>query len=50
MELPDINEYCSKNFKYRDFIECSDTYKKTLVDNIPKNIKTYNLLGGAAIM
>ena len=44
MELPDINEYCSKNFKYRDFIECSDTYKKTLVDNIPKNIKTYNAI------
>ena len=44
MKLPNINENCSKTFKYRDFIECSDTYKKTLVNNIPKNLKTYEAI------
>ena len=37
----DINTHCSKYFKYIDFIECSDTQKSVRVDNIPKQIKTF---------
>lgn len=37
----DINTYCSKYFKYVDFIECSDTQKAVRVDNIPQQMKTF---------
>ena len=37
----DINTYCSKYFKYVDFIECSDTQKAVRVDNIPQQTKTF---------
>ena len=41
MNLPDIDTKCGKHFRYRDFIECSYTWNKTRVDNIPKQIETY---------
>ena len=44
MKLPETNELCSKYFKYSDFIECSDTFKKTKVFNTPSNILTYNAI------
>lgn len=37
----DINTYCSKYFKYVDFIECSDTQRIVQVNNIPKQKKTF---------
>ena len=37
----DINTYCSKYFKYVDFIECSETQKVVQVNNIPKQAKTF---------
>lgn len=30
-----------KYFTYRDFIECSDSWKRTNVDNVPKQPETY---------
>lgn len=38
----DINTYCSKYFKYVDFIECSNTQKVMQVNNIPKQAKTFD--------
>ena len=37
----DINTYCSKYFKYVDFIECSDTQKIVQVNNIPEQKETF---------
>ena len=43
-KLPDIDAPCGKHFMFRDFIECSDTWKWHGLANIPKEIKTYNAL------
>ena len=37
----DINTYCSRYFKYVDFIECSDTQKAMKIDNMPREQKTF---------
>jgi hypothetical protein len=39
-----INDKCSKYFRYIDFIECSDTQKRVQVDNSPKELKTYEAI------
>lgn len=41
VELPDIDSKCGEYFTYRDFIECSNTWKTTRIGNIPKQIETY---------
>lgn len=38
---PNIDSPCGDNFVYRDFLECSDTWKKTHVENVPKQLETY---------
>jgi hypothetical protein len=43
-----INNKCSKYFRYLDFIECSDTQKKVQVDNLPKEPKTYEAISHLA--
>lgn len=35
------NQLCSKYFKYIEFIEASDTQKRVMVDNLPKQEKTF---------
>ena len=41
MELPNLDSPCGKHFTYRDFIECSDTWRTYKIDNIPKEPETY---------
>lgn len=41
MDLPDLDQPCGKFFKYRDFLECSDTWKVYKIDNTPKEPQTY---------
>jgi len=41
MDIPNLDEQCGKHFTYRDFIECSDSWKRTQVDNTPKQPETY---------
>lgn len=41
MELPDINSPCGKYFTYKDFFECSDTWKAYKIDNTPKEMATF---------
>ena len=44
MMLPSLDQKCGKNFCFRDFIECSDTYQKYQPNNVPRSIKTYDAL------
>ncbi|WP_156043016.1 peptidase M15 [Marinobacterium lacunae] len=41
MELPDLDQPCGAHFIYRDFCECSDTWKAHKIDNTPKELETY---------
>ena len=43
-KIPKPEDKCSKYFSYKDFFECSETYKKVLVNNIPKQIETYKAI------
>ena len=40
----DIKMPCSKYFTYSELIECSDTFKKVSVNNIPRDNKTYDAM------
>ena len=40
-ELPAVDDNCGKFFKYRDFFECSDSWKIFRVDNVPQQPATY---------
>jgi hypothetical protein len=42
--LPSIDDQCGTHFTYRDFIECSDSWKRTRVENIPQQIDTYQAI------
>ena len=41
MDIPNLDEPCGQHFTYRDFIECSDSWKRTHVDNTPQQRETY---------
>ena len=41
MKLPKTTESCSLYFKYQDFINCSDTFKISNINNIPLQKDTY---------
>lgn len=43
-KLPDIDDYCSQHFRYRDLIECGTTYQKVRPDNQPTELATYDAL------
>ena len=43
-KLPKIDDLCGKRFVYRDFVECSDTWRLLDVDNIPEQPETYAAL------
>ena len=40
-ELPSIDDACSRNFVYRDFIECGETWLSSGVSNVPTQYQTY---------
>ena len=37
----DLTKACSKYFDFKDFFECSDTYKSILCDNVPVEAETF---------
>ncbi len=43
-QLPILDDRCGKYLTFRDFIECGETQKKTGIQNIPKQIETYEAL------
>jgi hypothetical protein len=36
--------FCSRNFKYQDFIDCSDTHRLTKVENLPEMSATFDFI------
>jgi hypothetical protein len=44
LNLPTIDEPCGIHFTYRDYLECSDSWKKFKVDNLPKSEGTYEAM------
>ena len=43
-KLPSLTDRCSEHFAYRDLIECGETWAENDVDNIPRDVETYNAL------
>jgi DNA phosphorothioation-associated putative methyltransferase len=43
-KLPALNAPCGKYLKFRDFIECGETRKRTGIPNLPKEPETYQAL------
>ena len=48
--LPDLDDRCGRHFVYRDFIECSETWRSLSLDNIPERPETYVALRTLAIV
>jgi DNA phosphorothioation-associated putative methyltransferase len=46
--LPELDEPCGRHFKYRDLIECGETWQRTGMVNLPRNPETYNALHALA--
>ena len=44
MQIPNIDDPCGKYFTYRYFIECSETWHRTHVDNLPKQYATFSAI------
>jgi DNA phosphorothioation-associated putative methyltransferase len=42
--VPDLDERCGANFRYRDLIECGETWDAIKVDNMPRSPETYTAL------
>ena len=42
--FPSLDTKCGRYFRYRDFIECGETYQVIHPDNVPKSKKTYDSL------
>ena len=42
--LPALNAPCGAVFRYRDLIECSETWHRTHIDNTPHSADSYNAL------
>tara|TARA_Y100001968_G_scaffold323821_1_gene362102 strand:+ start:414 stop:980 length:567 start_codon:yes stop_codon:yes gene_type:complete len=39
-----LEDMCGEHLKFRNFIECGDTFNKNEVDNLPQSEKTYDAL------
>jgi DNA phosphorothioation-associated putative methyltransferase len=42
--IPELDDRCGQRFTFRDLVECSDTWKKTRIDNSPRSAESYNAL------
>jgi hypothetical protein len=42
--FPSLDEKCGKNFHYRDFFECGETFQALRTNNVPNSKKTYEAL------
>lgn len=42
--IPDLDEKCGLNFRFRDFIECGETQQRLNLSNLPSSPDTYNAL------
>jgi DNA phosphorothioation-associated putative methyltransferase len=44
MTIPHLDEPCGSHLKYRDLVECGETWEKTKVDNVPTSPDSYTAL------
>lgn len=44
----DLGKACSKYFSFKDFFECSDTYKSILCNNVPVEAETFQAVRNLA--
>ena len=44
MQLPHLDERCGQHFTYRNFVEGSETWDRTRVDNVPIQQATYEAI------
>ena len=42
--IPDLDEKCGVNFKFRDLIECGETQQRLSLSNLPSSPDSYNAL------
>lgn len=42
--LPSLDSKCGKHFRFRDLVECGETFHNTHPDNVPKSDQTYEAL------
>lgn len=47
--IPDLDAPCGANFRYRDLIECGESWQRTRVDNSPRRAESYNALHALAV-
>ena len=47
--IPDLDSFCGANFRYRDLVECGETFEKLRPLNSPKNPETFNAMYQLAI-
>jgi DNA phosphorothioation-associated putative methyltransferase len=46
---PDLDDLCGANFRYRDLVECGETFEKLRPLNSPKNPETFNAIHHLAV-
>jgi hypothetical protein len=42
--LPSLDEKCGENFRYKDIVECGETFLELRPNNVPREKKTYEAL------
>lgn len=47
--LPSLDEACGKNFTFRNFVECGETFFRSKITNQPKSADTYSALLDLAV-
>ena len=48
-DVPDIDAACGSSYRFRDLIECGETWRKHRVENVPAAPETYNALSDLCI-
>lgn len=48
-DLPELDAPCGANFRFRDLIECGETWQRTGIDNRPQRAESYNALHALAV-
>lgn len=44
VDLPDLQELASKNFSFADLCQCSETWRNSQVENVPRELETYRAI------
>jgi hypothetical protein len=44
LDIPSLGEKCGSHFRYRDLIECGETWRRLQPDNLPKSPESFNAL------